>query len=71
MNGHTQAELWFKIRLVLAFLGLGFASALIAVTLSNPFPQPWKSWIRIIVFLAGFYIIEIKVEKTPRGEEDP
>lgn len=69
MNSYHRRELWFKIRLTLAYLGLGVGSALIAVNLSHPFGEPGKTIIKLTVFLGILYLIEIKVERTPVKEE--
>lgn len=71
MNRARQEELWFWIRLSLAYLGLGLVSAVFAVWVSYPFSGWVRDLIRVLLFCAGFILIEVRVEKTPHGEEDP
>ena len=61
MKAYRARKLWVELKRGLIYLGLGVASALIAVGISSPFSEPWAGMIRLTVFFMGLFSIQILV----------
>ena len=68
MKAYRARKLWVELKRGLIYLGLGFASALIAVGLSSSFSEPWAGMIRLTVFFMGLFSIQVLVIRA--GPED-
>ena len=68
MKAYRARKLWVELKRGLIYLGLGFASALVAVGISSPFSEPWAGMIRLTVFFMGLFSIQVVViREEPEG----